>query len=100
MTEISLDENENAGPAITHQWRLLVPGDLNLRAASVLDRDIFNPDFEKQWRTHLEGLSDDEIRTVNPKVAFCGLFDKVERVTRVYNEEMARRRMGRAPTGA
>jgi hypothetical protein len=75
----------------TRLWRLMVPGDLNLRATSVLERDIFNADFEAEWRTHLEMLSDEELRAMNPRSVFCGLFDRVERVTRSYDEEIARR---------
>ena len=72
-------------------WRLMVPGNLNQRATSILERDIFNPDFEAEWKTHLEMLSDEELRAMDPKVAFCGLFDRVERVTRAFDVEIARR---------
>jgi hypothetical protein len=72
-------------------WRLMVPGQLNQRATSILERDIFNADFEAEWKTHLEVLSDEELRAMDPKVAFCGLFDRVERVTRAFDEEIARR---------
>ncbi len=72
-------------------WRLMVPGNLNQRATSILERDIFNAEFEAEWKTHLEMLSDEELRTMDPKVAFCGLFDRVERVTRAFDEEIARR---------
>jgi hypothetical protein len=74
-------------------WRLKVPGNLNLQATSVLDRDIFNAELEDEWKTHLETLSDDELRAMTPRSAFCGLFDRVERVTKAYNEEIARRRL-------
>jgi len=84
-------EETNASPRPTRLWRLMVPGDLNLRATSVLERDIFNADFEAEWRTHLEVLSDEELRGMNPRSVFCGLFDRVERVTRSYDEEIARR---------
>jgi hypothetical protein len=30
---------------------------------------------------------------MNPQIAFCGLFDRIERVNRIYNEEIARRRL-------
>jgi len=30
---------------------------------------------------------------MQPEIAFCGLFDRVERVTRAYEEELARRRL-------
>jgi len=72
-------------------WRLMVPGNLNQRATSILERDIFNADFEAEWKTHLEMLSDEELRAMDPQVAFCGLFDRVERVTRAFDEEIARR---------
>jgi hypothetical protein len=70
---------------------LMVPGRLNQQAASILDRDIFNEDFEAEWKTHLEQFTDEEVREMNPREAFCGLFDRVERVTRAYQEELARR---------
>lgn len=78
----------------TQQVKLVVPGKFNMHAASVLERDIYNQEFEDQWRTHLEVLSDDELRAVSPEKAFCGLFDRIERVTRVYRDEVARRRAG------
>jgi hypothetical protein len=86
------EEEPSSGPQPSHQWRLLVPGQLNMQATSILDRDLFNADFEREWRAHLEGFSDEELRAMHPKIAFCGLFDRVERVTRAYNEELARRR--------
>lgn len=76
-----------------HQWRVLVPGHLNLHAMSVLDRDLFNADFEAEWRTHLEMLSDEELRAMDPRDTFCGLFDRIERITRAYREEVERREL-------
>jgi hypothetical protein len=72
-----------------------VPGNLNLRAMGVLERDIFNPEFVAQYETHLETLSDDELREMNPELVFVGLFDRIERVTKAYEDEMARRRLNR-----
>ena len=77
----------------THSWKLLVPGQLNMRAASIVDRDIFNQKFEDYWSAHLQELSDKELLSMSPKAIFCGLFDKVERVTRAYANEVARRRL-------
>jgi hypothetical protein len=74
-----------------YRWRLLVPGNLGLRAGSVLDRDIFNAEFDQRWKAHLQTLSDEEVRAMAPQVVFCGLFDRVERATRTYDEELARR---------
>ena len=85
-------EEKSISPAAV-RWRLLVPGHLNLRAMGVLERDIFNPEFVAQYETHLETLSDDELRTMNPEMVFVGLFDRLERVTQAYGDEMARRRL-------
>jgi hypothetical protein len=52
---------------------------------------MFNQEFEEIWRTHLKILSDRDFAAMTPKTAFCGLFDKIERVTRVYEEERRRR---------
>jgi hypothetical protein len=89
LFEIAEEKSVSERP--THRWRLMVPGNLNLHAASVLERDIFNAEFEAEWKTHLETLSDDELRTMTPQSAFCGLFDRIERVTKAYDEEIARR---------
>jgi hypothetical protein len=88
-----LPQVEEAPNPPTHVWRVMVPGNLNLRATSVLDRDIFNANFEAEWKTHLETLSDDEVLEMNPEAVFCGLFDRVERVTRVYDAEISRRKL-------
>ncbi len=85
-----IPEERTVTPPST-RWSLLVPGDLNMEAASILDRDIFNNDFEAQWQAHLEILSDDELAAVHPEDAFCGLFDRVERVLNAYEAELTRR---------
>jgi hypothetical protein len=78
-------------PVPMHRWRVLVPANLNLQATNVLQRDIFNEDFEAGWRTHLEVLSDDEVQALNLRLVFCGLFDQIDRAGRVYQEELSRR---------
>jgi hypothetical protein len=85
------EEPEEGDLPATHRWRVLVPGNLNMRATSVLERDIFNDSFETVWKTHLEMLSDRELREAKPKEVFCGLFDRIERVVRTYNDELSRR---------
>ncbi len=80
-------------PDQTHRWRLRVPGKLNLRATSVIECAIQNPEFEDEWKTHLEALSDADLREMNPEITYAGLMDRIERVTRVYNEELARRKL-------
>jgi hypothetical protein len=74
-----------------HEWQVLVPGQLNLRATSVIDRDLFNADFEDNWRNLLHSFSDEELRDMNPQFVFCGLFDRVERVKQAWADEVARR---------
>jgi hypothetical protein len=74
------------------EFRLLVPGKFNLEAVSVLDKEIFNATIEAEYRTHFEQLSDDELRAVSPTLLLAGLSDRIERLTRAYNEELARRR--------
>jgi hypothetical protein len=84
---------EEAPSPATHRWRVLVPGQLNQQATSILERDMFNADFEAGWKAHLQTLSDTELDAMKPETAFCGLFDRVERVTRAYEEELARRNL-------
>jgi hypothetical protein len=74
-------------------FRLLVPGKFNLEAMSVLDKEIFNAEIEAEYRRHFEQLSDEELRAVKPEVLLAGLSDRIERMTRAYNEELARRRI-------
>jgi hypothetical protein len=76
-----------------YQWRVLVPGKLIYRAAGVLERDHGNAEFESGWRTLLESLSDLDLGAMEPHYAFCGLYDRIERINRVYDEELKRRRL-------
>jgi hypothetical protein len=93
--EFSEEPPEDDGEPPTHRWRVLVPGKLNMRATNILDRDIFNDEFEAGWRAHLEMLSEQELREADPMEVFCGLFDRVERVGRVYRDEQTRRALAR-----
>jgi hypothetical protein len=90
--ELIEDPPEPSSPA-RKRWRVMVPGNLNLYAASILERDMFNAGFEDEWKKHLTTLSDEELAAITPEAAFCGLFDRVERVKRAYTEEFARRGM-------
>jgi hypothetical protein len=91
LTEIP--EEHSSLPPPTSQWRVLVPGQLNLYATNVLDRDIYNDQFEAEWKALLETFSDKELRAMNPQVVFCGLFDRLERAKKAYAEELARRKL-------
>jgi len=72
-------------------YQVLVPQSLNLKAASVLDVEIFNPQTEAEWRTHLACLSDDELRELKPEIICAGMLDRAERLKRAYTDEIARR---------
>jgi hypothetical protein len=74
------------------EYRALVPASLNLKAISVLDKEIFNADLEADWRAHFAELSDEELRALNPEIICAGLLDRVERLKRAYTDEMARRK--------
>jgi hypothetical protein len=86
-------EPDPVPPKATLLWRVMVPGDRNLEATSIIQRDLHNQTFAENWQHHLEELSDDELREMNPQVTFCGLFDRIERVQRAYDEELKRRRL-------
>ncbi|MBZ5582114.1 MAG: hypothetical protein LAQ30_07890 [Acidobacteriia bacterium] len=83
---------ENEASQRYDEYRVLVPHSLNLKALSVLDREIFNPEMEAEWRSHFAGLSDEELAALKPEFLCAGLLDRVERLTRAYRDEMARRR--------
>jgi hypothetical protein len=74
-----------------HEYRVMVPGALNLKAAAILDKEVFNPQLEADWRTHFETLTDRELGALNPDVICAGLVDRIARLKRVYNEEISRR---------
>ena len=77
----------------TDEFELLiyVPGVLGIKAKSVLDVHIFNPQQEETWRTHLKSMKDDELPTVSPEIVCAGLHDLIRRLTRAYEDELARR---------
>jgi len=75
----------------THRRRVLVPWKHSYRAASVIEREFSNPDFEAGWRAHLEACMNDDLVEMDPRIVFSGLFDRIERVTKAWEEEIARR---------
>jgi len=89
MVDVNLEEEQHY-PA-GHRWRIMVPPNLSWRAMSTIDRDISNPEFETAWKAHLESLPDGDLPAMDPQFVFCGLYDRIDRAARVYEEEMARR---------
>lgn len=91
---VTLEQVENP-PSANRQrseYCVMVPGALNLHAASVLDRDMFNADQEDNWRAQLQTLSDEDLHRLNPDVFCAGLLDRAARLRRAYEEEVARRK--------
>jgi hypothetical protein len=85
-------ERPSEDPPPLQEYCVMVPGGLNLHATSILDRDIFNAEHEANWRTHLEALSDQELRALDPEVFCAGLLDRVERMKSAWRDEIERRR--------
>ena len=69
----------------------MAPAPLTLKATSILDKEIFNPQIEADWRIHLESLTDTELAALNPDVICAGLLDRIARLKRRYNDEVSRR---------
>jgi len=78
-------------PESRKELRLMVPSRLNLEAESVLDKQIFNQELEAQWKTHFQLLSDEELRSTDLEALLAGMRDRIERVTRAYQDELAQR---------
>ncbi len=72
----------------------MVPGKLNFRAHSLLQKEMSNANIAEAWKIHLEVLPDEDLQAMNPREVFCDLYDMIERVAKIYNEELARRRRG------
>ncbi len=75
------------GPQPWYIYELMVPGALNLHALSVLDKEFFNPELEAEWKTHFAALSDDDFHAVNLKDLTAGFEDRIQRLTKAYNDE-------------
>ncbi len=73
------------------ELRVMVPGGRTLEATSVLDKAIFNPEAEADWRTHLEELSEEDFAAIDPDVICAGFLDRAARLKQAYEDEHARR---------
>jgi hypothetical protein len=71
--------------------RIMIPSRYTLQAESVLDHEIYNVEVEDAWKTHLAMLSDEEFRELDFDALISGLSDRLERLRRVYKEELAAR---------
>ena len=46
-------------------YHVVVPAEFTLQATSVLDKEVFNPRIAEEWRTHLSGLTDNQLLALN-----------------------------------
>lgn len=90
MNELSPDPSDENAPRYA-EYQVLVPGALSLKAASILDKEIFNPQQEADWRAHLAALSDDDLGVLSPAIICAGFLDRAARLKRAYEDEVARR---------
>jgi hypothetical protein len=90
-----LDPGPEPEPPPRFEYRVMVPGALNLHATSILDRDFFNIGLVADWRTHFATLSDEDLTALDPAIFCAGLQDRITRLQSAYAEEMARRGLDR-----
>jgi len=73
------------------EHQVVVPSGFSLQATSVLDKDVFNPRMELDWKTHLESLTDEQLLLLNADVICAGLLDRAARLRKAYAAEVRRR---------
>ena len=83
-----VSEHEDGQP---DSLNVMVPGALSLKATSILDRDLFNEELERNWRTHFDELSAKDLRALDVDDLCGGLLDRAARLKRVYEEALVRR---------
>src|SRR6185437_11192869 len=89
---VKITELEGANyPQPAYRYDLLVPGARILQATSVLEKELFNPRQEAEWQAHFGELSDDDFDALKIDDLIAGVLDRVERLKRIYAEELERR---------
>ena len=81
-------------PPPYHEYCVMVPGQLQLPATSVLDKELFNPEVIGQWQRYFESLPDKELQAVKLDELFVGMIDRLARAKKAYADEVARRGNG------
>ncbi len=76
-----------------NSMEILVPVRYAMHAHGIVDRDVFNDEFETYWRNHLGLLSTEDLLALDPEIFCIGLLDKIARMKRVYAEEMTKRNL-------
>jgi hypothetical protein len=72
---------------------ILAPVRYAMHAASILNRDLFNDEFETYWRDHLIILSNEDLLALDPDIFCAGLLDQLARMKKAYAEEMKKRNL-------
>jgi len=90
---VTRELEDNDKPSNYDILNVIVPVALFMHAASILDRDFLNEEFEAEWRDQLNMLSDKDLLVLDPAVFCAGLLDRVARIKKAYAEEMARRKL-------
>jgi hypothetical protein len=85
-------ESEPVDPRPRTEYQVIVPSGLSLQATSVLDKEIFNPKTEADWKTHFEALSDEQLLRLNADAICAGYLDRAARLRKAYNDEVRRRK--------
>jgi hypothetical protein len=85
------EEISARSPQPRYRFELMVPAALNLRAVSLLDQHLFNPELAAEWVTHFEMLTDEELSALDLDDLTAGLLDRVERLSKAYEDEREKR---------
>jgi hypothetical protein len=86
-------EPEPVNPVPRTEYQVIVPSGLSLQATSVLDKEIFNPKNEADWKTHFEALTDEQLLRLNADAICAGYLDRAARLKKAYNDEVRRRKI-------
>ncbi len=86
-------EANDDGSSAGEELNVMAPIAMALHATAVLDRDLFNEEYEAEWRSHLKILSDRNLSMLNPAIFCAGLQDRLARIMKAYADEIAARNM-------
>jgi hypothetical protein len=89
--EVNHRKEKNEDRSEVDLCEVVVPANLIMYASSILDREIFNPEYERSYREYFSSLSDEELRSADRKLLFAGLVDRLERARKAYDDEVAKR---------
>ncbi|MGP0076266.1 MAG: hypothetical protein ACLPWF_30485 [Bryobacteraceae bacterium] len=88
---VNIREEVGASGNPQYIQEVMVPAASLLHALSVLDKEMFNPRQEAEWRAHFETMSDEDFRTIKIEDLTAGMLDRAERLKNAFREEQVRR---------